>query len=436
MAQTAENRFSNVLFYGVVLCLAYFVFRCFSRFWRRLAWAAVFGVIFYSLNKRFERKWGQHAIGRGDHLRSHFDPDRSGPSASRAVCARRDRRDPEHPGDDGRRGIWLVRPRLGTGWSPSIAAAGVTVDLPGLVRQGASSAGEYMASELGAVIRNIVVFVFELFVMLFALFYFLRDGDSILARFRLFLPFEEAMRDAHAGGGARSDFRQRHDQPGDRRGAGIDLRRGLCDCGPGFSPCFWGVLMAFLSLLPVVGAWPVWIPAASGCSRPGIAGRAVILIVICGGLGATIDNILRPVLLGGRASLNGLLVFISVLGGIAVFGVLGVVLGPIVVATAVGILDVYSGTDTARTCAGDSFAVMCPSRCAYRIRDLAEGFAIPCRYWKFPISRLCARRLACARVTRLRRTNDSTMAIKPMQFARRIAAGKTALALRSRDDSV
>ena len=101
--------------------------------------------------------------------------------------------------------------------------------------------------------------------------------------------------------------------------------------------------MGFLSLLPVVGAWPVWIPAAIWLFSTGHAGRAVILIAICGALGATIDNILRPVLLGGRASLNGLLVFISVLGGIAVFGVLGVVLGPIVVATAVGILDVYSG---------------------------------------------------------------------------------------------
>jgi len=64
---------------------------------------------------------------------------------------------------------------------------------------------------------------------------------------------------------------------------------------------------------------------------------------------ATLDNILRPVLLGGRASLNGLLVFISVLGGIAVFGVLGVVLGLIVVATAVGILDVYSGHHLAKS---------------------------------------------------------------------------------------
>src|SRR6202030_3819518 len=98
---------------------------------------------------------------------------------------------------------------------------------------------------------------------------------------------------------------------------------------------------------PVVGAWPVWIPAAIWLFSTGHAGQGIILIGICGALGATIDNILRPVLLGGRSSLNGLLVFISVLGGIAVFGVLGVVLGPIVVATAVGMLDVYTGTDMA-----------------------------------------------------------------------------------------
>ena len=105
--------------------------------------------------------------------------------------------------------------------------------------------------------------------------------------------------------------------------------------------------MAFLSLLPVVGAWPVWIPGAIWLFSTGHAGRAIFLVMICGAVGAMVDNVLRPVLLGGRASLNGLLVFISVLGGIEVFGILGVILGPIVVATAVGILDVYSGMDEA-----------------------------------------------------------------------------------------
>ena len=341
MVQNAENRFSNVLFYGVVLCLGYFVFRVFEPFLVPLGWAAVFGVIFYSLNKRFERKWGRTQsavlITLGVTLilivpvlllAAMF--------VREGIAAALDIQTAMAGGGYG----WLNH---AWGWIASkIAAGGIALDLPGLVRQGAGQAGEYMATELGRVIRNIVVFLFELFVMLFALFYFLRDGDSILGRFRLFLPFEETMTERMLAEARELIF------------ASVTTSLVIAGaqgtiCGGAFaivgldSPIFWGVVMGFLSLLPVVGAWPVWIPAAIWLFSTGHAGRAIILIAICGALGATIDNILRPVLLGGRASLNGLLVFISVLGGIAVFGVLGVVLGPIVVATTVGILDVYSG---------------------------------------------------------------------------------------------
>jgi predicted PurR-regulated permease PerM len=232
-----------------------------------------------------------------------------------------------------------------------IAANGITVDLPDLVRQGARRAGEYMAAELGEVIRNIVVFIFELFVMLFALFYFLRDGDSILVRFRHLLPFEETMTDRMLVEARELIFASVTTSLVIAGVQGILCGGSFAIVGLG-SPIFWGVVMGFLSLLPVVGAWPIWIPAVIWLFSTGHAGRAVILILICGVLGGMIDNILRPVLLGGRASLNGLLVFISVLGGIAVFGVLGVVLGPIVVATTVGILDVYSGTVAAETAPG------------------------------------------------------------------------------------
>jgi len=72
--------------------------------------------------------------------------------------------------------------------------------------------------------------------------------------------------------------------------------------------------MAFLALLPVVGAWPIWVPAAIWLFSTGHIMRGLILIGICGGVGSTIDNICGPAS-GGRSSLNGLLVFISVLGG-------------------------------------------------------------------------------------------------------------------------
>lgn len=346
MVQNADNRLRIVLFYAVVLCLGYLVFRVFQPFLVPLGWAAVFGVIFYSLNKRFGRKWGPTRsavlITLGVTLILIV------PVLLLAAMFIRE-------GIAAAVSIQTAMEGGGYGWishawawfASRIAAGGVTVDLPGLVRQGASSAGEYMATELGRVIRNIVLFLFELFVMLFALFYFLRDGDSILDRFRLLLPFEETTTERMLTEARELIFASV------TTSLVIAAVQGTI-CGGAFaivglgSPVFWGVVMGFLSLLPVVGAWPVWIPATIWLFSTGHVARGIILIVLCGAFGGTIDNILRPVLLGGRASLNGLLVFISVLGGISVFGVLGVVLGPIVVATTVGILDVYSGKSAAK----------------------------------------------------------------------------------------
>jgi predicted PurR-regulated permease PerM len=345
VVQNADTRFGNVLFYGVVLSLAYLVFRIFEPFLAPLGWASVFGVIFYSLNKRFERKWGRTRsaalitlavtlvlIVPVLLLAALF--------VREGIAAARDIQAAMAGGGYG----WLSH---AWGWfTAHIAAEGVTVDLPELVRRGASRAGEYMAAELGAVIRNIVLFLFELFVMLFALFYCLRDGDSMLDRLRLILPFEETMTERMLAEARELIFASVTTSLVIAGVQGILCGGAFAIVGLG-SPIFWGAAMGFLSLLPLVGAWPIWIPATIWLFSTGHAGRAVVLIALCGAMGATIDNILRPLLLGGRASLNGLLVFISVLGGIAVFGVLGIVLGPIVVATAVGILDVYSGKDVA-----------------------------------------------------------------------------------------
>jgi predicted PurR-regulated permease PerM len=342
--RNSDDRFSNVLFYGVVLCLAYLVFQVFQPFLVPLGWAAVFAVIFFSLSKKFERRWGRTLAASAGTAGVAFIL--VVPVLLLATLFVRE-------GIDATRNIQASLAAGGYGWFDRawewlvshVAQQDASIDLPGLVRQGAGQFGEYMASQLGAVVRNIIVFLFELFVMLFALFYFLRDGESILDRFRLSLPFEETMRERMLAEARELIFASVTTSLVIAAVQGVICGGAFAIVGLG-SPVFWGVLMAFLSLLPVVGAWPVWIPAAIWLFSTGHAGRAVVLIGICGGLGATIDNILRPVLLGGRSSLNGLLVFISVLGGIAVFGVLGVVLGPIVVATAVGILDVYSGKDT------------------------------------------------------------------------------------------
>ena len=339
MAKNAGERFGDVLFYGMILLLVYLVYRIFEPFLMPLGWAAVFAVIFYSLNKRLEQRWGRNlsaALSTAGVTLILIVPAlllmtlfvREGIDATRDLQA--SMAAGEYGGFNR---AW--------GWIAAHVAAQTDINLPGLVRQGASRLGGYLASELGAVLRNIALFLFELVVMLFALFYFLRDGAAIMRRIRLFLPFEEAVREKMLAEARDLIFASVTTSLVIAAVQGIICGGAFAIVGVG-SPLFWGVVMAFLSLLPVVGAWPVWILAAIWLFSTGHAARALLLVGVCGGLGSTIDNILRPVLLGGRSSLNGLLVFISVLGGIAVFGALGVVLGPIVVATAVGVLDVYS----------------------------------------------------------------------------------------------
>jgi predicted PurR-regulated permease PerM len=105
------------------------------------------------------------------------------------------------------------------------------------------------------------------------------------------------------------------------------------------APILWGMLMMLAAFIPFVGAALIWGPAAiyflfSGeYMSAGILTFAGIFVV------GTVDNILRPILISGRVELNGLLVLISVVGGISAFGLLGIVLGPVLIAVAVAVLE-------------------------------------------------------------------------------------------------
>jgi hypothetical protein len=91
--------------------------------------------------------------------------------------------------------------------------------------------------------------------------------------------------------------------------------------------------MGFFSLVPVVGSALIWVPAAISLIAEGHITAGIMVAVFCSVVVGLVDNLLRPWVISGRAEMGGLVVFISVLGGISVFGLLGVVVGPIVVAT-------------------------------------------------------------------------------------------------------
>lgn len=105
------------------------------------------------------------------------------------------------------------------------------------------------------------------------------------------------------------------------------------------SPLLWGVVMFFLSMIPLAGSVLVWAPAAIYLAITGAFVKAALLVgwgvLVIG----TIDNFLSPRLVGKRASLHELLIFFAVLGGLQVFGVLGLILGPVVVAVTLALIE-------------------------------------------------------------------------------------------------
>ena len=105
------------------------------------------------------------------------------------------------------------------------------------------------------------------------------------------------------------------------------------------SPLLWGVVMFFLSMIPMAGAFLVWGPAALYLAFTGAYLKAGLLVLWGVLVIGSIDNFLSPRLVGKRASLHELLIFFAVLGGLEVFGVLGLVLGPVVVALTLALVE-------------------------------------------------------------------------------------------------
>lgn len=118
-------------------------------------------------------------------------------------------------------------------------------------------------------------------------------------------------------------------------------------CGIGFAlakiegAVFWGTVMAVLSFIPALGTALVWVPAAIVLLVLGQYWNMTILLVICGGLGGNIDNLLRPRLVGKDTEMHDLFVLFSTLGGISLFGILGIIVGPIIAALFITLWEMY-----------------------------------------------------------------------------------------------
>ena len=174
--------------------------------------------------------------------------------------------------------------------------------------------------------------------MLFILFFAIRDGRAMFAALRELVPLSREDK-ARLFGHLASVLRAMV------YGTGVTALVQGALIAIGFavlglpSPIVFGVLAALLALVPMAGTPVVWVPAVVGLALQGRYYAAVIMLV-WGGFVVTIDNFLRPWLVSGRAEVGTLTVFIGVLGGVAAFGPIGIFLGPLVLALAIALVQV------------------------------------------------------------------------------------------------
>lgn len=164
---------------------------------------------------------------------------------------------------------------------------------------------------------------------LFTLYYLLRDADGVVRGIKRFVPLEGERTDLLLDRAREVTFATVYGN------IVVALVQGALG-GLGFlvvglpSPALWGSVMALMSLLPVVGPTFVWGPAVVILFAGGHIARALVLLGIGALVVSTVDNVLRAVLVSDRTQLHPLIVFFSVLGGIFVFGAVGILVGPVV----------------------------------------------------------------------------------------------------------
>lgn len=203
-----------------------------------------------------------------------------------------------------------------------------------------SMLGQFLLASLAAATRGTASFLFALFVMLYAMFFFLRDGRTILAQILYYMPLET------------SDELRMVDRFSSVTRATLKgtLIIGIIQgalAGSAFAvlgiqgAAFWGTVMAVLSIIPGIGTALIWVPAAIFLGINGNVPGAVGLTFWCVAVVGTVDNLLRPRLVGRDTKMSDLMIMLSTLGGLFAFGAAGLFMGPIIAALFVTIWEIY-----------------------------------------------------------------------------------------------
>ena len=210
------------------------------------------------------------------------------------------------------------------------------IDLPGII----STIARWLTNTAASVVTGSAIQAIDVLLTFYLLFYFLRDQREVLLVLRSLSPLSETEMDTLFTRVGDTVYATVY---GTLTVAAVQGTLG----GLMFwwldlpAPLLWGLMMGVLAVVPVLGAFIVWIPAALFLALEGSWGQALILVIWGGVVVGGIDNVIYPILVGNRLKLHTVPAFMAIVGGLIVFGPSGLILGPVTLTVTVLLLKIW-----------------------------------------------------------------------------------------------
>ena len=341
-----REHFAISLFFAIAVGILWLSYRLIAPFLVPLCWAAVFAILFYPLYRRLVKKVRKESvasllmvllivvliIGPMTYLGLALVDE-----AVNAITRVNEMYSSGNPKAFLPIDIpWLdtIKMKL----SPYFDVS--KINLNDIVKNTIDNIGGLIVNKTASFVGNVTKAVFLFLMMLFTTYYFFKSGPAIITKLKRLVPLEKNQTD--------QTFTKLRDiiYATMYTGAILAILQGVVG-GSLFwilgisSPMFWGSIIAFLSILPFVGAFIVYAPAGLYYLFSGSPGKGMLILIVGSVVPSIIEHVLRPLLVSGKSSMHPLMLFFSMTGGVALFGLVGIVVGPLLGAAFQTLLDLF-----------------------------------------------------------------------------------------------
>jgi predicted PurR-regulated permease PerM len=342
-----REQIAVAMFAALIVIALYLFFRILKPFFAPLIWGAVLAGIFFPLNNKLRRHLRRNnvraiimcmivvaviivpaiflAIGLVGEVTDIYPKFKAGAEAGKYD--------------------FIFRPHV-YGWNEKIKGFlgrygdASNLDVEAFILGNLDRLTKFLLKQVSNFVSNFTLAVATFVFAVISMFYFFRDGDRLVARVRELLPMSEDLKSNLTG---RMKEVVHATIYGGVLVAGIQgILGGLIFWVLGIpSPILWGATMALLALLPLFGPYLIYVPAGIILIVSGSLVKGIILLALSTLLVSQADNILKPIIIGRRTKIHQLLLFFSMLGGLKAFGLLGIILGPVLASIILALLEVY-----------------------------------------------------------------------------------------------